>query len=70
MQSKPKKCPECGSDSIAEILYGLPAYDEQMERDLDAGKIVLGGCCVSDDSPEWHCNKCKHEWGSIGRKYG
>jgi len=40
---KPKKCPECGSGSIAEILYGLPAYDEQMEGDLDAGKIVLGG---------------------------
>jgi hypothetical protein len=63
MSRKPKKCPECGSGSIAEILYGLPAYDEQMERDLDASKIVLGGCCVSDDSPEWHCNECEHKWG-------
>jgi len=65
----PKKCPKCGSDSIAEILYGLPAYDEQMERDLEAGKIVLGGCCIFDDSPRWHCNKCEHEWGSIERGY-
>jgi predicted Zn-ribbon and HTH transcriptional regulator len=23
---KPEKCPECGSDKIAYILYGLPNY--------------------------------------------
>jgi hypothetical protein len=65
MSHRLKKCPKCGSDSIAEILYGLPAFDEQMERDIDSGKIVLGGCCISDDSSKGHCNKCKYEWGSV-----
>ena len=70
MSQKPNKCPECGSGSIAAILYGLPLYDEQMKRDLDIGKIVLGGCCVSHDFPKWHCNECKHRWGAIGRIFG
>ncbi len=70
MSRKCRKCPKCDSNSVAKIIYGLVAYDEQMERDLDAGKIVLGGCCISNDSPEWHCNECWHKWSSMGRKSG
>lgn len=56
-------CPECGSGSVAAILWGMPAYSEQLERDLDEGLVVLGGCCITCDDPEWHCNDCGHEWG-------
>ena len=56
-------CPKCGSDSVAAILWGMPAYSEQLESDLEEGRVVLGGCCVTGDDPEWHCNACGREWG-------
>lgn len=56
---KPRKCPSCGSGRIATILYGLPAFSPELEADLDAGRIVLGGCCVTDDDPAWQCLDCQ-----------
>jgi len=38
----------------------MPGFDLQQEE-LE-GKIMLGGCCVTDDGPDWHCKECKHEW--------
>jgi hypothetical protein len=43
------------------ILYGLPAMGPELARDLEAGKIVLGGCCTSDDDPCWQCADCGAE---------
>lgn len=57
-------CPECGSYGVAAILWGMPAFSEQLERDLDEGRVVIGGCCVTGVDPEWHCNDCGHEWGN------
>ena len=54
----PRKCPACGSTKVASILYGFPAYDEKMQKDLKDGKIVLGGCCVNHDDPVWQCAEC------------
>ena len=35
-RSKPSKqpdgCPKCGSKKVASILYGLPMFDEELER--------------------------------------
>jgi len=55
---KPALCPLCGSARVAEILWGMPAFSEQMQKDLDAGKIVLGGCCIFGDEPTWQCADC------------
>ena len=55
---KPKNCSQCGSKKIAEILYGMPAYSDELQRDLDLGKVVLGGCGVSDDDLLWQCVDC------------
>ena len=58
-----RKCPECGSASVAHILYGLPAApDEEMQRQLDSGRIVFGGCCVFPESPDRVCNECGYAW--------
>ena len=43
------KCPECGSAKVAEIVYGLPSSDWDWEKDVDAGRVRLGGCCVPPD---------------------
>ncbi len=58
------KCPRCGSRDTAKILYGLPAYDEDLQEKLDAGKIVLGGCCIGLCDPKYHCNACKKDFGT------
>jgi hypothetical protein len=29
-----------------------------MQRDIAEGKIIIGGCCVSDDDPTWQCAEC------------
>lgn len=57
-QDKPAACPVCQSKRIAKILWGFPDFSEQLKDDLDAGKIALGGCCISDDDPVWRCADC------------
>ena len=57
-QRKPRVCPVCKSKRVAIILWGLPAFSEQLERDLELGKVVLGGCCVKIDGPRWQCADC------------
>jgi len=27
--------------------------------DIHAGKVALGGCCISDDDPVWECADCE-----------
>jgi transposase-like protein len=63
---KPPKCPNCKSTNVGVIFWGYPLVKnkEQFEKDLASGKIHLGGCCISDDDPKWHCNSCKNEFGS------
>ena len=63
MNDKPADCPKCGSQRVAGILYGLPDFSEKLERELDAGEVVLGGCVITDDDPSWHCVECGHRWG-------
>ena len=55
------KCPECGSENAAKIVYGLPSK-ESMEKieDEENPKVVLGGCCVGPE--KWSCNDCEFEW--------
>lgn len=50
------RCPTCKKE-LTPILYGYPA-PETMER-ADKGEIILGGCCVSFDSPTHFCKHCK-----------
>jgi len=55
-------CPTCGSSNTREIVYGLPGPDATDASRRD--EIVLGGCVVTPESPEWRCNDCQHEWGT------
>ncbi len=57
------ECPKCGSKRIARILWGMPAFTEELERDLEEGRIVLGGCCISEDSRDWECRDCGCRFG-------
>lgn len=59
-----KKCPKCGSRHIAPILYGMPAFDEEMARQIKNKELVLGGCCISGREPRYHCFGCGRDVGT------
>lgn len=60
MPKKVSTCPKCQSKNIAAIVFGFPS--PEMIEGEDKGDIVLGGCCVEVDDPEWRCKDCEHEW--------
>lgn len=55
-----KECPNCESKNTLKILYGMPTH-EAIEQ-AEAGKIRLGGCCVTVGGPEYYCKDCENEW--------
>ncbi len=52
------KCSKCGSTHIGRYQYGLVHPDKAMQKKIDNGEIILGGCVISGDSPKNHCLKC------------
>lgn len=55
-------CPKCNSTNVATYLWGLQLLDDQLERDIEEGRVILGGCIVCGDDPKFHCNDCKYDW--------
>ena len=47
------KCEKCGATTIP-IVYGYPSGS--MFRDAALGKIVLGGCVIFGNDPQWTCS--------------
>ena len=62
------KCPKCGSKNIGRYMYGLPVFSDELLKEVDSGKIILGGCCIMDDAPKYHCNACNEDFGYIREK--
>lgn len=52
---KTSKCTTCGG-KVVPILYGEP--DEEGGDLIDAKEIIMGGCIVTDNDPEWGCMDC------------
>ncbi len=55
---KRRVCPACGSRNTARILYGEIILTEKLHEQSQKGKLVFGGCCESNDSPDRHCKDC------------
>ena len=55
-----KKCPHCGNREGIPIVYGYPSME--LAEEAEKGKVVLGGCCVMEDNPVYHCDRCQHQW--------
>lgn len=53
-------CPKCGSKDILDIVYGMPSY--YLFKEAEENKVVLGGCVIGFNDPEFHCNNCGFEW--------
>jgi len=46
----PVICPNCQTDQVKEIIYGLPDIEN-----FDFEKYEVGGCCVTQDDPRYLC---------------
>jgi len=55
-------CPNCQSINTCRIQYGMPDYTEKLERDIEAGRVHLGGCVLSGNDPNRYCNDCEIEF--------
>ena len=45
------------------MAVGGTEKQEQLDKaQEDKDKYVFGGCCVSDDDPEYSCNNCGEEF--------
>ena len=55
-----KKCPDCSSTDVIPIAYGMPG--EKMRDDAFEGKVHLGGCEITENQPDRHCNSCEYDW--------
>lgn len=55
VECKPRKCIACGG-KVVPILYGEP--DEEGGALIDAKEMIMGGCCVTDNDPQWGCLNC------------
>lgn len=55
---KPRRCPNCGHSPLASILHRYVGIDDDLDKRLEEGWIVLAGCCISDDDPRWECTNC------------
>ena len=55
-------CPKCNSTNVAKYLWGLPMLSDQLLRDIEEGRVILGGCIICGEDPKFHCNDCKYDW--------
>lgn len=58
-------CPSCGSRKVAEILWGFPAFTEDVEHRHEKGELVFGGCVITvpgSDMARWECLACGSRW--------
>lgn len=47
----------CGEGTLRPIIYGLVVADELHEK-ARRGEVVLGGCSVGEDTPDWEYSDC------------
>ena len=50
-------CPSCGSTDAVPVAYGYPSW-EMSEAEI-RGEVVLGGCMVGPESPDYECRECQ-----------
>jgi len=57
---------ECVSWRIAGILCGKRPYNAGLESDLEAGRIVFGGCVRTDHDPPGEVQTARFRWEDVG----
>ena len=68
MATRTRKCPKCGQEAPARVLYGYRMITPELEEDLQSGRSMLGGCLLDSKNPEWFCRSCGHGWRSRAKR--
>lgn len=55
-------CPQCNSKNTSVIVYGYMLMTKELKKDLEQKRVVLGGCCVTENDPQLMCNDCLNRW--------
>ena len=55
---KPRTCPSCNGKNVAVILWGYPMETAELTQALHEKKIIIGGCCISENDHTWECADC------------
>ena len=53
-------CPSCNQETGVDIVYGMPGEETALKA--EQGEIVLGGCVIEPNQPNYHCVSCGFEW--------
>ena len=62
-------CPKCKtSDFVTPISYGYPSTI--MWEHENIGEIILGGCSITEEAPDYRCTECQFEWQKGKKKKG
>jgi hypothetical protein len=56
MKKKRRVCSKCGSTRILPVVFGRPTAE--LQKEYEKGKVMLGGCEVGEEMPEFYCKKC------------
>lgn len=68
-ETKFVKCPKCNmADFVNEIAYGYPS--PEMRKQSDLGEIVVGGCSIREEAPDYRCIECQFEWQKGKKRKG
>ncbi len=63
MLARPPPCPDCGSANVRPIVYGEPPFSLALQA--RRGELVLGGCVITENSPDWDCADCRRQFGEM-----
>ena len=59
------RCQHCGSENTIPIIYGYPSGDKAWLDALRKGEIEMGGCCIVEGMPTYHCKDCGRDSGHL-----
>jgi ribosomal protein L37AE/L43A len=58
-----RRCPRCGSEQVIRITSGLPG--SELATRVFREEVYVGGSAIDDESPEWRCRGCGHEFRTL-----
>ena len=56
------RCPKCGSNDLAEILYQPVKMTEELLQQIQAKKVLIRNEPKPANPPRYYCYYCGYEW--------
>ena len=56
------KCPKCRKGKLSKLLWGMPVFTEELQKDIELGKVRLAGCMINEKSTRYYCRFCKNQF--------